>query len=122
MHRLQIRTWPAFPMGNIMFLCLALLLITSRCGNQSVAKKVHIPDDLDDVVDNEEDEQWQAWGKPKPKSPPPFDPPPDMTDMPPEQIQEEMTKRTFGPSIAFVKLRLDVKRDRVRKFSILLCM
>ena len=76
------------------------------------AKKFSIPDELDDVVDDEEDEEWKEWGKPKPKIQP-FDPPPDITGMDPSQIQAEMFKRHSGPSIGFVKLRLDVPRTRV---------
>eukprot|EP01018_Ginkgo_biloba_P034335 Gb_40949 [translate_table: standard] len=76
-------------------------------------KKLHITDDLDDVVDDEEDDAWKEWGKPKSKNPPAFDPPPDITDIDPSQIQTEMLKRHFGPSIGFVKLRLDVPRTKL---------
>ena len=77
------------------------------------AKKVHIPDDLDDVVDNEEDEEWKAWGKPKQKPPPPFDPPPDLSNLDASKIQEEMLKRHMGTAMGFVKLRLGVPRTKV---------
>lgn len=76
------------------------------------AKKVHIPDELDDVVDDEEDEAWKAWGKPKPKPLPPFDPPPDLSSLHPSQIQDEMLKRHMGTAMGFVKLRLDVQRSK----------
>ncbi|MCO5554541.1 hypothetical protein L7F22_008071 [Adiantum nelumboides] len=77
------------------------------------AKKVHIPDELDDVVDEEEDEEWKAWGKPKPKPLPPFDPPPDdLSSLSPLQIQEEMLKRHMGTAMGFVKLRLGVQRSK----------
>lgn len=89
---------------------LLLLLVLWPCAAH--AKKVHIPDELDDVVDDEEDEQWKAWGKPKPKPPPPFDPPPDLSNLQPSQIQEEMLKRQYGTSMGFVKLRLDVRRNK----------
>ncbi|MCO5580511.1 hypothetical protein L7F22_034379 [Adiantum nelumboides] len=77
------------------------------------AKKVHIPDELDDVVDEDEDEEWKAWGKSKPKPPPPFDPPPDdLSSLSPLQIQEEMLKRHMGTAMGFVKLRLGVQRSK----------
>ncbi|KAI5067440.1 hypothetical protein GOP47_0017968 [Adiantum capillus-veneris] len=77
------------------------------------AKKVHIPDELEDVVDEEEDEEWKTWGKPKPKVPPPFDPPPDdLSTLSPLHIQEEMLKRHMGTAMGFVKLRLDVRRSK----------
>ncbi|EFJ10320.1 hypothetical protein SELMODRAFT_427257 [Selaginella moellendorffii] len=77
----------------------------------AVAKKVRIPDHLDDVVDDEEDEEWKMWGK-KAVSKPVFDPPPDFTGMTPDQIQAEMMKRHIGPAMGFVKLRLDVPRSK----------
>ncbi|XP_057824895.1 uncharacterized protein LOC131036901 [Cryptomeria japonica] len=89
---------------------LSLLCLNLQKANIAEAKKVvHIPDELDDVVDDEEDEEWKEWGKPKPKIQP-FDPPPDFNGMDPSQIQAEMLKRHSGPSIGFVKLRLDVPR------------
>lgn len=104
---LQITT-----MKVIVYISL-LLLLTIQSKNVGEAKKaIHIPDELDDVVDDEEDEEWKEWGKPKSKSPPPFDPPPDITGMDPSQIQSEMLQRHFGPSIGFVKLRLDVPRTK----------
>ncbi|KAH9324644.1 hypothetical protein KI387_004822 [Taxus chinensis] len=91
---------------------LLLLCVTLKKVNIVEAKKpVRITDELDDVVDDEEDEEWKEWGKPKTKIPP-FDPPPDITDMDPSRIQAEMLKRHYGPSIGFVKLRLDVPRTR----------
>jgi len=96
-----------------LYMSLLLLQLTTQFKNAAEAKKpIHIPDELDDVVDDEEDEAWKEWGKPKSKSPPPFDPPPDMTGMDPSQIQSEMLKRHIGPSFGFVKLRLGVPRTR----------
>ena len=93
---------------------VALLLVGRSFLLDSVhAKKVHIPDDLDDVVDNEEDEEWKAWGKPKPKPSPPFEPPPDFSNLDPSEIQEEMLKRHMGTAMGFVKLRLGVPRTKV---------
>ncbi|BBN70284.1 hypothetical protein Prudu_1456S000200 [Prunus dulcis] len=74
-------------------------------------RRVHITDDLDDVVDDEEDDTWKEWGK---KSTPSsdFDPPPDLSKMDMSEIQAEMMKRHTGPAFGFVKLRLGVKRTR----------
>ncbi|CAL5331667.1 unnamed protein product [Camellia sinensis] len=77
-------------------------------------RRIHITDDLDDVVDDEEDEAWKQWGK---KSPPPraeFDPPPmDFSNMDLPEMQNEMLKRQLGPVFGFVKLRLDVETTRL---------
>lgn len=91
---------------------LALLLLFSLCLPFALSKKIHIPDELDDVLDDEEDEDWKAWGKPKPKPAPAFDPPPDLSNLNPSQIQEEMLKRHYGTAMGFVKLRLDVRRTK----------
>lgn len=99
--------------GIVIVYISLLLLFTLQSKSVAEAKKaIHIPDELDDVVDDEEDEEWKEWGKPKSKSPPPFDSPPDITGMDPSQIQSEMLQRHFGPSIGFVKLRLDVPRTK----------
>ncbi|KAL2643154.1 hypothetical protein R1flu_010741 [Riccia fluitans] len=75
-------------------------------------RRVHIPDDLSDVVDNEEDEAWKEWGKPKPRLRPEYDPPPDFKDgMDVGEYQKELIKRQFGPSMGFAKLRIDVPRE-----------
>ncbi|PRQ58154.1 putative mesoderm development candidate 2 [Rosa chinensis] len=73
-------------------------------------RRVHITDDLDDVVDDEEDDTWKEWGK---KSTQHFDlPPNDMSKMELSEIQAEMMKRHSGPVFGFIKLRLGVKRTR----------
>lgn len=100
---------------RILLFCLALLLFSNHYGFVQIAeagkRRIEIPDDLDDVEDNEEDESWKEWGKKAPM--PEFDPPPDFTNMEFDQIQEEMAKRTFGPVVGFVKLRLGVQRTKV---------
>lgn len=106
-------------MGNEqrLWLCLGLLTVLVVQGfNVAVAApRVHIPDELDDVVDNEEDDEWKEWGKPKQESLP-FDPPPEPPQDPKEleNYQLEMMKRATGPSMGFVKLRLGVQRSAVR--------
>ncbi|XP_077240260.1 LDL receptor wingless signaling/trafficking chaperone [Tasmannia lanceolata] len=72
-------------------------------------ESIHIPDELDDVIDDEEDEAWKEWGKKsKPKD---LDPPPDFSQMQISEIQAEIMKRNFGPSFGFVKLQLGVPRS-----------
>ncbi|XP_058083670.1 uncharacterized protein LOC131231481 [Magnolia sinica] len=72
-------------------------------------RRAHIPDDLDDVIDDEEDEAWKEWGKTSKSKD--FDPPPDLSEMDPAKIQAEMMKWNTGPSIGFVKLKLGVRRS-----------
>ncbi|XP_010544739.1 PREDICTED: uncharacterized protein LOC104817298 [Tarenaya hassleriana] len=75
-------------------------------------RRIEISDDLDDVVDDEEDDTWKEWGKkPSPKTEE-FDPPPNISNMAPDQIQAEMAKRTFGPVFGFVKLRFGVRHTK----------
>ncbi|KAF9622883.1 hypothetical protein IFM89_035116 [Coptis chinensis] len=79
---------------------------------QGGKKKVHIPDELDDVVDDEEDEDWKKWGKEFKNEK--YDPPSlDPSGMDPLAFQAELMKRHSGPSFGFVKLLIgDVKRPR----------
>ncbi|XP_062090359.1 uncharacterized protein LOC133796729 [Humulus lupulus] len=101
-----------------LFPLLLLLLTSSFIFSKNgafvrfAAGKIHITDDLDDVVDDEEDESWKEWGK---KSPPSSDDdlkPSDFSKMDMPKIQAEMMKRQSGPVFGFVKLRLGVKRTR----------
>ncbi|KAL9245369.1 hypothetical protein vseg_019031 [Gypsophila vaccaria] len=85
-----------------------LLLITLQFNN---AAKIHIPDDLDDVVDDEEDDDWKNWGKKKPAPlPEPGFEPSDLDHMDPAQIQAHLSKFQTGPVFGFVKLRLGSQR------------
>ncbi|KAK9056171.1 hypothetical protein SSX86_027260 [Deinandra increscens subsp. villosa] len=97
-----------FSPANFRLLFFVLLLIVS--GNSVVAgtkKRVHIPDDLHDVEDNEEDEAWIEWGQRKKMTKEEFDPPPEnFSDMDIAQMREEIMKRQVGQSYGFVKLRL----------------
>lgn len=79
-------------------------------------RKIHIPDELDDVVDEEEDDGWREWGKAKKH--PDFDPPPsDFAKMGLHGGQ------ITGPVFGFVKLRPGTPRTPVISFrcAILLC-
>ncbi|GMY23685.1 hypothetical protein FCV25MIE_18926 [Fagus crenata] len=83
-----------------------------RVAEAAAKRRIHITDDLDDVVDDEEDEDWKQWGK---KSTPSHDSnllPSDLSSMSAPDIQAEMMKRHSGPTIGFVKLRLGVPRSR----------
>ncbi|CAL8123036.1 unnamed protein product [Prunus armeniaca] len=107
---------PPFPFLFAILFFFILPLIFSQNGEhfqftEAGKRRVHITDDLDDVVDDEEDDTWKEWGK---KSTPSsdFDPPPDFSKMDMSEIQAEMMKRHTGPAFGFVKLRLGVKRTR----------
>ncbi|KAK4364231.1 hypothetical protein RND71_015589 [Anisodus tanguticus] len=81
-----------------------LLLIATEIVNiyrfaNAAQRRIHVSDDLDDVVDDEEDEAWREWGRKKSTNAD-FDPPPPVTDfskMSPSEIQAEMMKRQSGP-------------------------
>ncbi|XP_043690510.1 uncharacterized protein LOC122641360 [Telopea speciosissima] len=98
-----------------LFLLLALIFIGGIIRVAEGGKRrVHIPDELDDVIDNEEDEDWKRWGqKSTPSEDFEFAPPSpmDFTKTDPSQIQSEMLNRHSGPSFGFVKLRLGVRRS-----------
>lgn len=84
-----------------------LILIAYQTGGfdrfaEASKRRIHIDDDLDDVIDDEEDEAWREWGK---KKQPKFDPPPtDFSGMDLREMQEELMKRQLGPVFGFVKL------------------
>lgn len=100
------------------WLPLILLLFLVVGWSEAGKAKVHITDDLDDVVDGEEDEAWKEWGKKKPSVPEKFDPPKiDYDTMSLSEIQHEIMSRQYGPVFGFVKLRLGTRRTRVIKFS-----
>ncbi|KAJ0054135.1 hypothetical protein Pint_00451 [Pistacia integerrima] len=96
------------------FPLLPLILLLLVVGWSEAGKaKVHITDDLDDVVDDEEDEAWKEWGKKKPSVPDEFDPPKiDHDTMSLSEIQHEIMSRQYGPVYGFVKLRLGTRRTR----------
>jgi hypothetical protein len=98
-----------------LFLFFLLLLLISLNSHFALAgkRKVHITDDLDDVFDDEEDDDWKEWGK----KPSPSFAPSDFTNLDASKIQEEMMNRHSGPVIGFVKLRFGVRRTPVTTFS-----
>lgn len=97
---------------TILFLFSLLLSLNSHFALAGKGR-VHIPDELDDVFDDEEDDDWKEWGK----KPSPSFAPSDLTKMDTSQIQDEMMKRHTGPVIGFVKLRFGVRRTPVTTFS-----
>ena len=82
-------------------------------------RRVHITDDLDDVVDDEEDDAWKQWGKKSTPSPELDLRPSDLSAMSAPEIQAEMMKRHSGPAFGFIKLRPGVRRSRVMKSLVL---
>ncbi|XP_020261430.1 uncharacterized protein LOC109837547 isoform X1 [Asparagus officinalis] len=92
----------------LLFVLLFLGFIDVSLGKK---RAVSIPDDLDDVVDDEEDEAWREWGRKKAKEEEGFKPP-DLSKMNPMEIQAEMLKRHVGPAFGFVKLRLGISRTQ----------
>ncbi|KAL4562687.1 hypothetical protein LXL04_026717 [Taraxacum kok-saghyz] len=97
-----------FSPANFRLLFFLLLLIASgNIGVGGTKKRVHIPDELDDVNDNEEDEAWIEWGQKKKMTVEEFDPPPEnFSDLDFSQMQNEVLKRQVGQAYGFVKLRL----------------
>ncbi|XP_022757387.1 uncharacterized protein LOC111304750 [Durio zibethinus] len=95
----------------LLLLLIILPLVFSPIGVEGGKRRIHITDDLDDVIDDEEDEDWKEWGKKKFSQE--FDPPPsDFDKMEVSQIQEEVMKRHMGPAFGFVKLRLGIPRNQ----------
>lgn len=91
----------------------AVLLLCAGVETALGAKRTAIPDDLRDVVDDEEDEEWRHWGaaaRPARDLPPP--PPEELSRMDPAAVQAELLRHLTGPSLGFVKLRPGVRRSR----------
>ena len=102
-------------------LIFVLLIATGTGGFYRLAegakRRIHVADNLDDVVDDEEDEAWKEWGKKKSTTRPQFDPPPDdFSNMDVAEMQAEMLKRQGGPVFGFAKLRIGPRRTPVRNF------
>ncbi|KAL2892191.1 Adenine phosphoribosyltransferase [Bienertia sinuspersici] len=102
------------------FLFITILLTTTQFPRFSSAAKIHISDDLDDVIDDEEDDDWKNWGKKKATPSPEFEfHPSDLEKMEPSDIQAKMMKHHTGPLFGFVKLILGVQRtpDKVSEIA-----
>lgn len=102
---------------------LLILIIFGNIGVGGTKKRVHIPDDLYDVEDNEEDETWKQWGQKKKMTKKEFDPPPEnFSDLDLNQMQDEIMKRQVGMSYGFVKLRLTDHHTPVIRIFFLFCL
>lgn len=91
-----------------LFLLLTVAIETGKLYQfaEGGKRRIHITDDLDDVVDDGEDDSWREWGQKK-SATPDFDPPPeDFSKLDPSKMQQEMFKRQFGSVFGFIKLRL----------------
>ncbi|KAF7050784.1 hypothetical protein CFC21_059102 [Triticum aestivum] len=97
--------------GTLVLVAGAVLLLL-LCGAAMGAKRAAIPDDLRDVVDDEEDEDWRRWGAGSGTRDVPDRPPPDLSRMDPAALREEILRGHGGPSLGFVKLRPGVRRSR----------
>ncbi|KAK4339292.1 hypothetical protein RND71_040754 [Anisodus tanguticus] len=83
-------------------ICLLLFLIATGTLRfyrfaEGVQRRIHVSDDLNDVLDSEEDEEGKQWGRKE-------------TANSGSDIQSEMMKRVLGPVFGFVKLRLGTRR------------
>ncbi|MFS7942757.1 putative LRP chaperone MESD [Helianthus anomalus] len=100
-----------FLSASFRLLFFLLLIVAGNSGVYGTKKRVHIPDDLHDVEDNEEDASWIEWGQKRKMTEKEFDPPPEnFSDLDITQMQEEILKRQVGQSYGFVKLRLSDSR------------
>ncbi|KAF0913763.1 hypothetical protein E2562_024629 [Oryza meyeriana var. granulata] len=100
-------------MGKTAWRCTLVLvagvLLCAAVETAVGAKRVTIPDDLRDVVDDEEDDDWRHWGAAPARD---DGPQPDLSGMDPAALQAELLRRHAGPSFGFVKLRLGVRRSQ----------
>ncbi|KAL9264371.1 hypothetical protein AKJ16_DCAP10996 [Drosera capensis] len=103
---------PTHPTPLLLFALLLLLAVPSISGQ--VRGSHHIPDDLDDVIDDEEDESWIKWGakKQQPQMEPDTISPEELENMDVKEIGVEMARRNvgIGSAVGFVKLRFGVGR------------
>ncbi|CAN6302296.1 unnamed protein product [Urochloa humidicola] len=89
----------------------AAFLLFAAAGVALGAKRVAIPDDLRDVVDDEEDDEWRSWGASHSRGRG-DGPPPDLSRMDQDALQAELLRGQTGPSFGFVKLRPGTPRSR----------
>jgi hypothetical protein len=94
---------------------LAAVLLCAAAAAALGGKRAPIPDDLRDVIDDEEDDEWRRYGAPPSRGPGRGDgPPPDLSRMDPAALQDELLRGQTGPSFGFVKLRPGTAGSRVR--------
>lgn len=103
-------------------ICFLLFLIATGTlrfhrFTEGLQRRIHVSDDLNGVVDNEEGEELKQWGEKKTANSESDPPPNDVEKMSPSDIQSEMMKRVLGPVFGFVKLRLGTPRTPVDLFT-----
>ncbi|TMW92698.1 hypothetical protein EJD97_012675, partial [Solanum chilense] len=96
-------------------ICFLLLLITTGTLRfhrfaEGLQRRIHVSDDLNGDVDNEEGEELKQWGEKKPQNSESAPPSNDVEKRSPSDIQSEMMRRVLGPVFGFVKLRLGTRR------------
>ncbi|KAJ1298784.1 hypothetical protein BS78_01G480600 [Paspalum vaginatum] len=91
----------------------AAVILCAAAGAALGAKRTRIPDDLRDVIDDEEDDDWRHWGASSSRGRGRGDgPPPDLSKMDPAALQAELIRGQTGPSFGFVKLHPGAPRSR----------
>lgn len=87
---------------------LLLLAVLAPMPRRAVgAPRVHIPDDLDDVADDEEDDAFAAWGRSKPREAEPGGGGPQAMDVDEGgniDVAKLMKKQASGPQLTFARL------------------
>uniref|UniRef100_A0A7S0N8F7 Mesoderm development candidate 2 n=1 Tax=Pyramimonas obovata TaxID=1411642 RepID=A0A7S0N8F7_9CHLO len=93
---------------------LALVLLISLTAEpvSGLKKRISIPDDLSDVVDDEEDEEWQDWGRRKKKEPEVEQEAPFEIGNGPIDVKKLMNQQAKGPQLTFARLRPDPTRTK----------
>eukprot|EP00898_Chlorokybus_atmophyticus_P001170 jgi/Chlat1/2053/Chrsp17S02526 len=91
----------------LLLLSVTLLLLLNEFADAH-RRRIHVTDDLSEVVDDEEDEDFKAWGATKPKPEPE---PMDITNMMQmgddgkPDISAMLAAQQQGPAMGFVKLK-----------------
>lgn len=102
---------PAPRPSRLALTTVTLLFLLGTLGRATAAPRVHIPDDLDGVVDDEEDEDFAAWGRQRVK-----DDGSSSADGPQAMDVDEggqidvsklMKKQASGPQLTFARLKPD---------------
>jgi len=96
-------------------LLLVLLLVGVPYSRAQIRRKrPRIEDDLRDVEDNEEDDEWRAWGESR-KSPGEEEPMPAIElNNGPIDVSKLMKRQAAGPQLAFARLRPDPTGQRTQ--------
>jgi len=92
---------------------LALVCLIALAAEPAVGQRrgPKIPDDLHDVVDDEEDDDWKSWGRTKRDNPPDKEPPFEIGNGPID-MSKVMNQQKAGPQLTFARLRPDPTRTK----------